>query len=273
MANNFYETQQDLLKNGYEKLFDKINERPEWAVKRLDNNEVIHPTIPFVGKNYGNIEKKLLLYASAENLTNYDGWIDETEKAINRHRFWFDNYSKDKFFPNVHIAPINDGALVIAVAYILRLLKIEYEYSAPRELLENISFANFSKFTINAKKNVDPAKYPITLASSSNYIEKDLEILKPDIIVMPKSIYKHLKIKKLIKSILPDSLVIPIYQINSRVINGTINIKYSQKNPADIGKLAEWQSHLSNGITSKTNQNFYAVYTYLEEVIKSLIVQ
>ena len=275
MPKNYYVQQQILLKNEYEKIFGIKNERPEWAVKRLDKDEIIHPAIPFVGKNYNNNEKKLLLYASAEVFKeNHNGYLDKKEDAINRYRACFEDSSD--FFPCVHIGPVNDGGLLIVIAYILRLLKIKHEYNSPRELLENISFANFSKFTIVREKgeeNDDVAKHPTKLDFSLNYIKRDLEILKPDIIVMPKTIYnKTPTLKETIKTILPNSLVIPIYQIIPRVVNGKINTNYPQKDPADIGYLAEWQTHLSKKFNGKTNQNFYAVYTYLEEIIKNLII-
>ena len=270
MSKNYSEQQQTLLKNKYEKIFGIKDARPEWAVKRLDKDEIIHPAIPFVGENYNNNGKKLLLYASAEVIEeNHNGYLDKKEDAINRHRACFED-STD-FFPCVHIGPINDGGLVIVVAYLLKILEIQYEYNNPRELLENISFANFCKFTIAGEKNKDYASDFPKLSFSLDYLKKDLEILKPDVVVMPKTIYdKHSKIQKLINSILPNTLVIPIYQINARNVNLKINKYHPQKNPAAIGNLAEWQTHLSNSLTGKTNQNFYAVYSYLEDVIKRL---
>ena len=260
-------TQKELIKE-YEDIFNKIEDRPPWGVKRKDKDELVHPSIPFIGKNYA--KTKLLLYASAENLTDYSGWIDNKEKAINRHRFWFDNYSENKFFPDTHIAPISDGALIIVVAYILRILKGQYEYNTPKELMENIALGNFGKFSITSKANNDYAKSLSKLDYSISYIKKDLEILKPEIIVLPKTIYNHKKIKRAINSILPNIQIIPIYQINSGTINRTINKKFSKQVKEKIGMLSEWQSKLSNGITGKTNENFYSVYTYIESLINDL---
>jgi hypothetical protein len=262
MKRNNNET--ELIKT-YKDLFLEKENCPSWGVKQKNKTELVSPSIPFIGKCFNNT--KLLLYASAENLTDYDGWIDDNEKAVNRHRFWFDNHSENRFFPNTHIAPITDGALVICVAYILKLLKGSFEYITPKDLMENIAFGNFGKFSIRSTSNKDYAKDFSKLKFSINYIKKDLEILKPEIIVLPKTIYKHKEIKTLINSVLPESLIVPIYQINSGTINRTIQEKFKKETKENIGLLSEWQSNLSNGITGKTNENFLSVYTYLEKLI------
>jgi len=66
---------------------------------------------------------------------------------------------------------------------------------------------------------------------------------------------------------------VPIYQINSRNINIRISKKYPKKKENTIDNLlVSWQKHPEFGLTGKTNENFYSVYTYLEDIIKHCTV-
>jgi hypothetical protein len=286
---DYIKQMKDSLKGGYKNLFGFNENRPEeWAVRKNTNpNDLVHPAIPFVGKNYEH--SKLLLYASAENLVGYDGYLDDDIKAINRRYIFLDGDLPDTkchqlkeakrqcdkgqklFFPNVHIIPVYDGSLVIVSAYILKVLGIRLGYTNPYEFLENIAVDNFCKFSIEREnKNKDYANDMKYLKYSINYVKKDLETLKPKIIIMPKEIYKHKEIEQTITNIIPSCTIIPIFQINSRTINRHIK-KYPQKDIKDIDKqFICWQEELTNGITGKTNKNFNSIYTYLEEICKNI---
>ena len=110
-----YEAAVEKLKLEYKEIFTKENGKPAWAYhKKSSPLQLIMPTIPFVGKNYFEQTKKVLLYASAENLSyyktlDYVDYLDEDDKAINRHRLFFDN------------SFINDEHVFIQM-FILRLL-------------------------------------------------------------------------------------------------------------------------------------------------------
>lgn len=259
------ENLQEILKEEYKKIFDIRSNRPSWAVKKIaDKEEIVHPSIPLIGRNFEN--KRLLLYASAENLTSYNGWLDKDDLAINRHREWFDSSNENDIFPKVHIAPVNNGALVLVTAYVLNLLEDNFNYSTPKELIEGISVGNFGKFSIDAgSKNQDYAKDPSKLKFSFDYVKVDLKTLQPKILIIPQSIYNHGEIQQLIKSIVPECLVIPIYQINNRVINTLIAKKYPKISSDKIGILNEWQKELK--IKGKTKDNFYSVYSYIDNLV------
>lgn len=101
------------LREIYKQIFVSRKNEPTWATHKINighTHELIHCPIPFVGKNYSKEETKILLYASAENLAGYTGYLDADEDAINRHRNSFEwSVTKgDSFFPNVHIQPINE---------------------------------------------------------------------------------------------------------------------------------------------------------------------
>jgi hypothetical protein len=254
----------EMLKQEYSTIFLKKEGRPDWSVKKMNDKEIVHPSIPFVGNKY--YETQILLYASAENLTGYDGKLDNDKMAINRHRFFFDQSDDSKFFfPNVHIAPITNGGLVNIVGYVAMKTALSFKFNSPRELLEGVAFANFGKFSIESGKNIDYASDLKKLSKSLYYIEADLTILKPKMIIIPRKIFNHKTIKQLIKKLLPETKVVPIYQIHHFNINGASRLKkYEKKDKNELGILAEWQEHFRNGLTGRTNENFYSFYTYLD---------
>ena len=271
------------LKKEYSKIFSKGENRPDWTVKKKSNpKEIIHPSIPFVGKNYDNT--KILLYASAENLTYYTeqndniDYLDNDKIAIDRHRYCYENYSNDRFFPHVHIEPVNNGALILIVAYITKVLK-QKEFANPYELVENIAIANFCKFSIQPKKssktkkekNIDCAENYSFLSYSIKYVETDLKILEPDIIIIPKTIFDHKPIREMIFNQIPNTIVIPIMQVNTTTINTKIHTKYREKNKTELENwLVDWHEKLpiSGAIKGKIKDNYYSVYTYLDEILK-----
>lgn len=264
---------QEELKQEYKRIFDVANNRLIWAAKKKTiSNEVIHPTIPFVGENYDNT--KLLLYASAENLIYYykeknknNLDLDNDNFAINRHRENF-NKSKEQFFPNVHILPIDNGSLVVITCYMLLHLKSNLNYNRPIELLEDISCGNFGKFSIEAHlKNIDYANDIDKLQYSFEYIEADLKILQPKILIMPYTIYRHSRVQQLITKNANGCKILPIYQITPTTINLHIK-KYSKKQANEIGVLDKWHQEITGRITGKTKENFYSIYTYLDEILK-----
>ncbi|MEQ9439352.1 MAG: hypothetical protein RIG62_09900 [Cyclobacteriaceae bacterium] len=257
----------------YSETFSQLENRPEWAVrKKSDSNQLVPPSIPFVGKNYD--QTKVLLYASAENLMYYtrsnehSDILDDPMNAVNRHRYSFEKYSKDDFFPYVHIAPINDGSLLTVTSYILKKMDIIF-HSKPIDLAESISLGNFGKFSIGTnERNIDYASNIKYLKYSLPYIEADLSILKPQVIIMPAKIYEKKAVRSLINEILPSVTVIPIYQINARNINMLFSRQYEKKEISEISDFYEWQKRLSNGITGKTNDNFLSVYTYIDKILE-----
>ena len=264
-------TLESLLIKKYSILFQS-EKKPNWSVKKKSNQtEIIHPPIPFVGNNYSNL--KVLLYASAENLTYYTeqdktiDYLDDDLISINRHRFCFENCSKNRYFPHVHIEPVNNGALMVIVAYILKVLKGK-EFQDPFKMAENIAIANFGKYSINTtKKNNDYAKNYNKIEKSIEYVKADLQFLMPNIIIIPKSIIEHNQIKVMINNIVPNALIIPIIQITPTTINTQLAKKYNKKPVRDIGILNEWHKEINGKIKGKIKDNYYSIYTYLDEII------
>lgn len=271
----------DQLKESYHQIFAQQSAAGvlSWAQMKNNSTDLVSPTIPFVGKDYPAQKTKVLLYASAENLygrSGYKGHVDRDSDAIDRHRKWFDEYSEGLFFPNVHLEPMKNGSLLIVLRYICEQLGLDMP-STPREFEEAIAFANFGKFSIRTNKgNIDYAKPEDKpkLDCCLPYIKRDLEVLRPDIIVMPQSIYGVER--EYIKAIKGDAKIVPIYQINTRVVNGKHISKNAQFPPKDVNELSpvirDWYDarHFHDGgFTGKSYSNFLSVFTYLDSVLKS----
>ena len=214
-----------LLLERYGQIFSQKGNTPTWATHKTTSGhsrELIHCPVPFVGKQYDQQKTKILLYASAENLSGYNSkgktYLDCDDYAINRHRINFDSsiLNPNVFFPNVHIQPINDGCLAIVAFYVYQKL-LRVENISPPEFLERIAFANYCKYTIQSDTNLDYVSNGNYLEESRAYIKEDFEILKPDYIIMPKTIYWT--DRDFIDKANKTARIIPIYQINARNIN------------------------------------------------------
>ena len=277
-----WQKQVDALEKEYENIFNSKDGKPNWAFRKNDNpEEIIHCTIPFVGKNYTKQSKKVLLYASAENLMYYKHrekcWYDlaDDEFAKNRHRKCFDKAAAEgkEFYPSVHIAPIQDGSLALATMYIYSRIIKDVELK-PTEFLENIALANYCKFSIETNSaNIDYANDFNKLKELRKYIEADIGILNPDFIIMPKKIYDTERV--FINSIKGNATIIPINQINASVINRHIarrNERYDKDKLTPA--MLEWYNHLGkNGITGKTKENYLSVFSYLDKQIETWVKQ
>lgn len=274
-----YQNLVNKFEESYRQIFEvqKSEGSISWAQHKKSNpNELVSPTIPFVGKNYFAQKTKILLYASAENLVGYNGYLDDDSYAINRHRSWFDTKSYD-FFPKVHLKPIEDGSLVIVLRYICEKLGIEMP-DTPKDFLESISFANFGKFSIQPKEgkntNIDYPNDKQKMDCSMPYVKVDLELLHPDIIVMFKSIYGTES--QNINAIKGNAQIIRIYQINAGTVNRLISKKNSNKDENELSPvIREWydRSHFNqNGFTGTTRENYLSVFTYLDNILKQQII-
>lgn len=271
-----YETAVEKLKLEYKEIFKKENGQPTWAYhKKSSPKQLIMPTIPFVGKNYFEQQKKVLLYASAENLSYYkkpEDYLDDDDKAINRHRLFFDNsFINDEhvFYPDVHIAPIDDGRLAVAAYYLLRK-QYDFPQCTPKELYEKICFANYGKFSAETNSNKDYASKKQKLSASTDYILRDLKILKPDIIIMVKSMLNIGNQRDVLKSSGLKFDIFPIYQITPLNINKYIK-NYSKENYKHLDdNIKLWFTSIKNNgrgsVVGKTKENYESLFSYLDSI-------
>ena len=259
------------LLEAYHRIFTGKGNEPDWAVHKAAPGreaELVHCPIPFVGKEYASQKTRILVYASAENLSRYNGYLDDDGFAINRHRRYFDASAPDRFFPNVHIQPFSNGYLPIIAFYVY----LKYQDAArltPAAFSERIAFANYGKYTIQPdageNRNQDYAGSRRKLGQSHEYVRQDLGILRPDVIIMPASIYKA--DRAFVDENKGNAAILPIYQILPRTIASRKMIR--RYAPADPGKLhpavLDWYRHLKDG---RTKDNFLSVFTYLDAVME-----
>ena len=283
------------------------NSLPEWAVHKIspsNTDKIVVPTIPFIGKHYAEQKTKILVYASAEVLTDYcygqktdRPWLDEDEKAENRHRKCFDESISQPniFFPNVHITPMNDGALATAVMYLTTFLRDE-QINEPRSFYETIAIGNYGKFSIETeyqyelrmntclsdeerrilkkeKQNInkDYAGNIDFLKASHEYIRADIDLLKPDYIIMPK-----VEDKGFLDSIIsPHTKKIEIYQMGSTVINNMgLNGRNNPNNiykSRDIEQLPNVIQRAYQEIKGINHEKYSYVFDYLDKKISHLL--
>lgn len=274
---------------------------PDWAVhKRSQPSEIIRPTIPFVGEYYLQQSPKIFVYASAENLSTYHkgnegywegDWIDNDEKAENRHRYCFDdeNRQKERVIPYVHMGPMEEGGLLAAVMFLSEKIRGEF-IGTPRDFLETIAFANYGKFSIETelqrtirnnpglskseicelkktckKKNIDTAGKQYYLEKSLPLVKKDIEILRPDYIISP-----HISDGGFLESIKGTAKIIYIHQINGTVINRLApnksnrgQSKYHRYNPNQLTKSVREVYDEMRGVS---HENYLYFLGYLDEI-------
>lgn len=253
---------------------------PQWAYQ-------LPAPIPFVGKNYGNKLPKTVVYASAENLTYLRHYPDASlhsfseEEARNRHRVFYAKYP-DKEFPYIHLQPINNGSLLTTSMLIHHLLDYDYSFDKPHDYIETICCANVGKFSINERINVDYASDPSYLKESIQYLLADLEELKPEIIILPKSMFESVSKVKDWKEILLNVEIdhsvkfILLPQITPTVINCHLKRKIDTQYPLVQTLPDELQKAISSVKSNekKINMPIYAewVCKFIKDGIKTINV-
>lgn len=200
---------------------------PDWSFK-------VYPAMPFIGNDYQKSKPKILLYGSTENLSEYFGkkenWITSLgEYGFTRNRYMFDKEANKKdFFPYnaFHMQPIQDGSLLTVAKFIVEKTIPNNKFSDdPYTFLEQLTVGNIAKFSIKSKSNIDyPTSSKIKLMCSFPYIVEEIQLLRPDIIIIPITIYRKVikELNNLFVKIKLKPKVIEIYQVNSQAIYPTI---------------------------------------------------
>jgi hypothetical protein len=183
------------------------------------------PSVPFVGRNYEAGALKIALYASAENLTHYESGKPlppycQGDEASNRHRGAY-TVGWDKFFPPVHIAPVENGSLLCATLYLLQQHLGGPLPETPADLMERLCIANVGKFSIRTggKANQDYAGSRRLLEASLPYLRADLDTLRPEVLMLPRAMLKQPAIRAVVAASIPGALVLPLPQFNATVVN------------------------------------------------------
>lgn len=241
---------------------------PEWAYP-------LAPSIPFVGRDYQGSTPRVLLYATAENLAAYQRKPDSIpeflrdDRVFQRHRAAFDEGEKTPF-PRLHIKPVENGSLLCAMLFMLMQRFGATPPEHPWQLAERLAIANFSKFSIATEdaRNRDHASRLTFLRSSLPYVVTDLEVLRPDVLVLPRVMHGHVEVRSLIARTLPAATVVPVPQFNTTVVN--IHLGHLASRGAELERdyagtaLAEWTALL----TGYRAGHVYRYYAALDEAFR-----
>ena len=274
------------LLNAYQKIRGGMKNEPAWAVHRCDSpTQLVHCTIPFIGKDYAHQKFRILLYASAENLSGYNGWLDNASVADDRHRGWYNQWQKGtadnvKFYPDVHLQPVTDGPLLLAAYYIASQLSPQYGQNLePTAFMEKIAFGNYGKYSIEGARNKDYARVKGKLAMSHSYIEQDVSILQPDLMILPKTILNtdHHFLSSL-QGLTPKSLhFCGIMQLNKRTLSSNIpnqcrKLGLQPKEYADLSEsILAWSQQIKGTRTKNLRWLFTHLDTAMEEMKRNSI--
>jgi hypothetical protein len=166
------------------------------------------------------------VYGSSENLAQYVGGRRDVpsylrdHQAGNRHRAALESVS-DGFFPFVHMAPFDNGSLLVATWYYLWRTGAQPP-DEPRQLVESMAAANFCKFSIQSETNEDHAEDSGKVGVSLPYVLEDLRILEPATVILPRTIWKHSEVKRALPRVAPRTRFIALPQFNAGVVNRSL---------------------------------------------------
>ncbi|MBS0160943.1 MAG: hypothetical protein JSS26_20375 [Nitrospira sp.] len=121
---------------------------------------------------------------------------------------------------------------------------LSFSRASAEDFLEEVTVANPSKFTIAGDANIDPAKKAMYWPPSKPYIVADLDLIKPDIIIVPRTILSKLSGRKVgLGASLRSFTILPNWQITSRTVRNARrvvpgkNLSKIELSPFSIWKL------------------------------------
>lgn len=235
----------DQLKSSYTMVFTDHG-FPKWSFEVL-------PPIPFVGERFESAPKRVMVYASAENLNHKDQVISlkNLPEPMLRSRWYLaDRRRSDPDSTFVHINPVDNRSLLLAARHVLHRLNPNwaFETDKPSNFLDQIAVANPGKFSIDPdktnaprKRNYDYANDPIKFEEMRQYILADLKVLSPDIVIVPATIARTLRRLDPPIDLAQGRKTIEVYQVTPQVINCHIKRQVSGADwePGDL-RYANW---------------------------------
>lgn len=230
----------DLLAR-YKQLYEERG-CPSWA-------HGFRPPIPFVGRNVLKTIPRVLIYASAENLTYVFEKHDcvypleklDAEQQHFRHRALYAGPGEKRNFPFIHMQPVNNGSLLVVARYLLERMGHDLSFSRdPFEFVEEVTAGNLGKYSIAAITNRDYASDREKIKESLGYISADIATIKPDIVILPKTIFDVVRAccgwQGIVDGVPLGTVItfVKIYQVNARVINTHIKKEVGDRPVRDL---------------------------------------
>ena len=202
----------DLIRR-FKQTYDGL---PDWAWP-------FNPPVPLVGQRY-RPDHGLLIYASAENLS----WLNSdptptrftSDESWNRYRVVYEHQGRASrdFFPNVGIAPVENGGLLAAGLFVADKLGL-LTRARPRTFLETIAVSNWCKASIRANTNRDYIADVKKLTWSLPCVVGELAVLRPAAVLVPQQVWRHSILRAAMRGASPWTKFIPVPQFNPMVVN------------------------------------------------------
>lgn len=213
------------------KIYKKLwltNGAPAWAFQ-------IPPAITAIGSK---MRKHIISFASCENFKGeYPSELINIYKVrgfdyvVSRSRW---PSKESQYFPHRHITPFDCRDQYVITWFALRML--EHDLSDEiSEFSEQISTANPFKFTIfheADETNKDPKKEHVP--KSLPYLKADLRVIKPEVIIIPKSRFELFGSKPEWKDMLNEASIKHIVQFVWIEQAGQRRINISQLSTSSI---------------------------------------
>lgn len=142
------------------------------------------------------------------------------ERQFNRHRAAFEADAEASFFKNVHMAPFDNGSLLVATHYFIRK-RFGDEVADPVELLESVAAANFCKFSISVGSNGSNRDYAggSQMLASLPHVLADLRVLRPSVVILPGKMLRQSGVRERLADAALNAEFIPVPQFNQQVVN------------------------------------------------------
>lgn len=244
-------TEENQLVNWYGAIWKQLQ-------RTLDDRWVrVEPAIPFVGDGYQTTgHPKVLVYGSAENL-NFKFDASGMVHARNRKCYMAWRKANERsWFPKIHMTPVSDGTLLTVARYLVDVLSCETFSSDPDQFLQQISIGNYGKFSLKGS-NKDYANNPALLRLSDDFILADLDILKPQTVILPRTIHDNALARLLKTSEHKPDVVVRIYQTNDRVINRHIKGQLKSAAIPSPSERSGWSQTWLAQIPPKVHMDLY----------------
>jgi hypothetical protein len=159
---------------------------------KTNDDQIFKPYIPLVGKKYDKAEKKILLYATAQNLSpgNATEYCKNMNKLTERLYYPWDDFSKKypenglKYY-DISISPYASGVLPALIGVFL-YAQFKIAIKNLSQIHDHVAISNYYKFSFNkGSKDIhpnnlkDPTEY---YKLNDDLVEAEIKVLQPDYI-------------------------------------------------------------------------------------------
>ena len=174
--------------------------------------------------------------------------------------------NSEDFFPYVGIQPVNDGGLLAAGLFTAIKYGLQQK-TEPRPFLEMIAVTNWNKFSIRSPDKNEDIRDIKKLTASLAFVVAELMVLQPAVVLISRTVWRHLKLQAAMKAASPQSKFLDVPQFNATVVNCHLG-SYEETAKQLIKEwegtsLARWM----NNLCPRIKKNGWLYITKLDEEI------